>query len=474
MQCEQTETPQIPRDGKKVTWMDTAADEPAKSNGWAKSLFGSPLLLGGLLTFGFYALIPMLPVYRELVIRYFCSHPLEYATAGLFFVGISTLGLKAARLVGERQALALRLLDSPNLDSSADAVERVAHLENKLHSMPRAMQHTYLSQRVGEICDFVRSRRSSDGLDEHLKYLAEIAAEKLHGSYALVRTVTWAVPILGFLGTVIGITIAIANVTPEQLDTSLSEVTGGLAVAFDTTALALALSMVLVFSAFVVERSEQQLLVRVEEYAMRRLATLFPLESKPQQGLLASAESQAAHNLLERSEQLVNAQTEMWQDAMEALRQRWMQTLEGQQTALESALTQGMSATLEDHATQLSQIRGEFLHGYQTVANNLASMHQEWTSQNDQLVNAVSREVAGWQTDMQETTGALTRQSDQLQSQGETLLRIVEQEEQLGRLQNRLTENLQAIQSAEVFEETLHSLSAAVHLLTARAKPKAA
>ena len=66
--------------------------------------------------------------------------------------------------------------------------------------------------------------------------LADQAAERLHESYSLVRTITWAVPILGFLGTVVGITMAIANVTPEQLDTSLGEVTDGLAVAFDTTA----------------------------------------------------------------------------------------------------------------------------------------------------------------------------------------------------------------------------------------------
>ncbi|MEI2659369.1 MAG: MotA/TolQ/ExbB proton channel family protein [Bifidobacterium adolescentis] len=52
----------------------------------------------------------------------------------------------------------------------------------------------------------------------------------------LIRTITWAVPILGFLGTVIGITMAIANITPDQLESSLGEVTAGLAVAFDTTA----------------------------------------------------------------------------------------------------------------------------------------------------------------------------------------------------------------------------------------------
>lgn len=91
-------------------------------------------------------------------------------------------------------------------------------------------------------------------------------------SFQLIRTVTWAVPIMGFLGTVIGITMAIANVTPEQLDSSLPEVTSGLAVAFDTTAQALGMSMVLVFGTFVIERAEQSVLNELEEFGINALA----------------------------------------------------------------------------------------------------------------------------------------------------------------------------------------------------------
>ncbi|MEZ6065507.1 MAG: MotA/TolQ/ExbB proton channel family protein [Planctomycetaceae bacterium] len=89
--------------------------------------------------------------------------------------------------------------------------------------------------------------------------------DRTHDSYSLLQTITWAVPIVGFLGTVMGITLAIANVTPEQLDTSLPEVTGGLAVAFDTTAVALSESILLVFGYFYVKRSELRLLGDIEE-----------------------------------------------------------------------------------------------------------------------------------------------------------------------------------------------------------------
>src|SRR5690606_16439917 len=88
---------------------------------------------------------------------------------------------------------------------------------------------------------------------------------RLHSSHALLQTVIWSIPILGFLGTVMGITLAIADVTPEQLESSLNDVTSGLAVAFDTTAVALTYSLVMGFASLFVKRREEQLLVEIDE-----------------------------------------------------------------------------------------------------------------------------------------------------------------------------------------------------------------
>ena len=79
---------------------------------------------------------------------------------------------------------------------------------------------------------------SAAGLRLFLRSLADQDSLTLEGSNALVRFITWAIPILGFLGTVLGITGAISGVTPEVLEKSLSTVTDGLSLAFDTTAVA--------------------------------------------------------------------------------------------------------------------------------------------------------------------------------------------------------------------------------------------
>jgi hypothetical protein len=86
----------------------------------------------------------------------------------------------------------------------------------------------------------------------------------------------------------------------------------------------------------------------------------------------------------------------------------------------------------------------------------------------------MSEQVHGWQDDLSRATTAINEQLKELQRQGEVLLKITAQEEQLVKVQERLSDNLTAVHTAEAFEETLLSLNAAVHLLTARTKPKAA
>ena len=73
-----------------------------------------------------------------------------------------------------------------------------------------------------------------------------------------------------------GITLAIANIDPEGLGESLGEVTGGLAVAFDTTALALTLSLVLVFLTQATEGKELANLERLRDAAFGSLLPLLP------------------------------------------------------------------------------------------------------------------------------------------------------------------------------------------------------
>ena len=121
----------------------------------------------------------------------------------------------------------------------------------------------------------VRRHGSADALDDELKYLSDMDAARLHTGYGLFRVIVWAIPILGFLGTVIGITMALNGIDMQAPEQSMHNVLSGLGLKFDTTALALTLSMILMFVHFSVERAENALLEQVDHQVQDDLAGRF-------------------------------------------------------------------------------------------------------------------------------------------------------------------------------------------------------
>ena len=73
-----------------------------------------------------------------------------------------------------------------------------------------------------------RGTAPADRLDDELRYLSDLDAVRLPRGYALFRVIVWAIPILGFLGTVIGITMALNSVDLQAPDKSMLQVLNGL------------------------------------------------------------------------------------------------------------------------------------------------------------------------------------------------------------------------------------------------------
>lgn len=471
------------------------------------AIFSSPWLWGTGVTFVFYGCLPYLPVYQADMERYFTAHWIEYATTGLFFIGVCTLIGKLRRLPAESAALQANLLEGLPVESGDDSVKIAQKIDVHLKLIAKRLDDTLLVKRIRQACDYVTGRRSSADLEGHLTYLAEIGSGRQHDGYALIRTITWAVPILGFLGTVIGITMAIANITPNKLESSLPEVTAGLAVAFDTTALSLALSMLLVFGTFIIERSEQRTLDEIEDFGVKHLLGHFPTEQTTAVSPLVQAEQQAAEQLLARSESMINWQMDMWQSSLESLRERWSGTLSKQQEYLDQALQSGLTNALADHSRHLTEVRSEFIQAFQStsivISDQLAETRTVLAQQQQQgseeiartwqqfkaeitqtrdeharqlalLTQAITAEVGGWQNQLESSTQTMSLQFQELRSQGDVFLKLTENESELVRLESRLAENLEAVRVVESLEHTLLNLNAAVNLLTTRVKSKAA
>ncbi|MEL6495323.1 MAG: flagellar motor protein MotA [Cyanobacteria bacterium J06623_7] len=98
-------------------------------------------------------------------------------------------------------------------------------------------------------------------------------------SYSFPRILVWAIPLLGFIGTVIGISGAVSGFSGflensgdvEQIKEGIGAVTSSLGLAFDTTLLALFLSVLVMIPLVLVERYESSLLLGIDVFINDKL-----------------------------------------------------------------------------------------------------------------------------------------------------------------------------------------------------------
>ena len=107
----------------------------------------------------------------------------------------------------------------------------------------------------------------------------EMVWRKSADFYVVPRYLNWAIPILGFIGTVLGISLAADGIQGiigsgrglSDLGTQLGEAIAPLGIAFDTTLIALSLSVLLTFLQIGLQRWEDNILVDYEN-RVRRVA----------------------------------------------------------------------------------------------------------------------------------------------------------------------------------------------------------
>jgi biopolymer transport protein ExbB/TolQ len=358
-------------------------------------------------------------------LHHYLSHSVEQVEIVLFCIAVSGLGAKVWQNIGERWAFRADVL--PEWNGETVPVAEAPKLLAGISRLSRSVQKSWLVNRVAGILDFLASRGSAGELDDHLRDQADGDAMALENSYALIRFITWAIPILGFLGTVLGITGAINGVTPEKLENNISEVTDGLALAFNATALALALTMVTMFLSYLVDRLEQGVLESVDQYTTRNLAHRF--ERDGGHGEIADMVRQNTQAVLKTTDDVVKRQAEVWAKTLEEINQRHAEAAAKAQERMTAALESALDRTLKSHAERLA------------VTEKV----------NSKLLEQVATLAA-----------SLTQQSA-------ALAKLQEGEKHLVRLQETLARNLDSLAGAGSFEEAVHSLTAAVHLLTARA-----
>ena len=119
-----------------------------------------------------------------------------------------------------------------------------------------------LSKSSGEVLSLV---------DSQIKiYNSEIEAEQSYINY-----VAWAIPSVGFIGTVLGIAASLGYANEASTPSGIEKVTSMLAVAFDTTLVALVRSVILMFLIHTVHKQQDELFTHMSSYINENLINRF-------------------------------------------------------------------------------------------------------------------------------------------------------------------------------------------------------
>ncbi len=200
-----------------------------------------------------------------------------FALTFLMGWSVAILWLKSRKLRRQREAMLFDALPTELApEINAQTIDKfIDHVKN----LPAEPGESFLLTRVLRGLEHFRVRRSNPEVASTLASQSEIDAGAVESSYAILKVFIWAIPILGFIGTVIGISNAVAGFSsnletssdPAALKQSLNGITGGLATAFDTTLIALVMSLLVMFPASSMQKSEDDLLGAVDEYCNENL-----------------------------------------------------------------------------------------------------------------------------------------------------------------------------------------------------------
>jgi biopolymer transport protein ExbB/TolQ len=212
--------------------------------------------------------------------------PVQYLELIMAFMVAALVFLKAGIIRNQLRIMAEGPV-SDNLDLGND--EEVTNLRRKLRS-DDAYEWSILLNRAERMLTLWLGSKDISRVATWSATESERDMSGSDSSYAIARVLIWAIPILGFIGTVMGLGSAVSGFSEflageaelSAIKEAIGDVTIGLGVAFDTTLLALVLSVILMFPLSIIQRREENLFVEIDNYLDDMLLSRFPApESQP-------------------------------------------------------------------------------------------------------------------------------------------------------------------------------------------------
>lgn len=186
----------------------------------------------------------------------------------LMLWAMSLMGYKAFLTVQERRVLQLELLPL-NLGTSI-LPEDTREFSRPIQALPEQQQRLLLPRALLTALHRFRSTRNIQDVSNSIRAICDSESDRLDSELSMIRYIAWAIPSIGFLGTVRGIGQALGQAN-KAVQGDIAGVTQSLGVAFNSTFVALLISIVIMFLVHQLQLAQERLALDAEEYCDVRL-----------------------------------------------------------------------------------------------------------------------------------------------------------------------------------------------------------
>ncbi len=181
---------------------------------------------------------------------------------------LAIMGFKAKEITRERGLLDENLI--PIAEGMRILPEDTREFSRQVQALPADRQRMLLPRALLSALRRFGSTRNIQDVSSSTHTICESEAERLESELSMIRYISWAIPSIGFIGTVRGIGEALAQ-ADMAVQGDITGVTASLGVAFNSTFIALLISIFLMFLVHQLQLLQERFVFDTETYCEEKL-----------------------------------------------------------------------------------------------------------------------------------------------------------------------------------------------------------
>jgi biopolymer transport protein ExbB/TolQ len=186
----------------------------------------------------------------------------------LMFWALAIMGYKAREILRERNLLDVDLV--PIAEGMRILPEDTREFARQVEALPDDHQGMLLPRSLMNALRRFNSTRNIQDVSSSTNIVFESEADRLESELSMIRYISWAIPSIGFIGTVRGIGEALAQ-ADKAVQGDIAGVTQSLGVAFNSTFIALLISIFLMFLVYQLQLLQERLVFDSQNYVDDKL-----------------------------------------------------------------------------------------------------------------------------------------------------------------------------------------------------------